>query len=1465
MDFTLSILKLTSYKVNKMRKHRLVIIFSFLVLLAPIHAEVVLDGTLGHSGALPGPDYLIGSDLGKQQGGNLFHSFQDFNLNKLESATFSGPDSVSNVISRVTGGNPSNIDGILRSTIPNADMYFLNPYGIMFGTNARLDVQGSFHASTADTLRFADGNEFNARNPEQPLLTVAPISAFGFLTDTPAAINLQDSRLFLPEEKTLSFIGGDLHIDKSIMGISAGRFNFASIASHGEVSLTESGLNLSAEAQRGQIAIEGSRIAVNGKEAGAGDIYIRGGQFELVSSQILGETLGNEDGGVIDIQADNLKLQGVISTDTKGSGNGSAIIIKVADSLTASDSLINANSQSIDNAGDAGSIEIEARQVTLVDTQVNSFTRGTGDGGIITLKVADTLSISRISDTKFPSNIGVGSLSEEVNAGKGGRIEIDANKITLSGMTQIAADTRGSGEGGTVILKTNNLALTNGAQIVSSTLSDKVDAGDAGNIEIESRQVKLTKGFIIGSTWGTGEGGNIIIQADNLELQGSIIQNQTTGSGKSGTIVIKLSDSLTVSDSLIIASQKSNNTGNAGSIEIEAHQVTLVDTQVNSFTRGTGDGGIITLKVADTLSVLRTSDDTIFPSNIGVGSLSEEENAGKAGHIEINAHEITLSGKTRISGDTRGSGKGGTIALKVNNLLLEKGAKIISNTSSEKANAGNAGEIEITARKIMLKDGTEINGDTWGTGNGGSITIKTDILKVLGHDKFGFGGIIGVGSLNEKVVKAGNAGNIVIEASEVMLADGAAIGSSTWGTGNGGSITIKATDTLTVSGQSKEGLGGFIGANSLNEKFANAGKAGNIEIEARQMILTDGAGIGSNTIGTGDSGTIIIKVTEALTVSGRDNDNFGGRIRTESRSQNANAGNAGKIEIKANQITLTDGAGISSNTLGSGEGGTIVIQVTDTLTLSGRNESDEEGFGSAILAHSTSEKSDAGKAGKVEINARQIILRDKAQIGSGTVTGEGNATVITADNLILKDASSITTSTSGTGKSGSIIIKVADTITLSGTDNEATPSGILSNSGNDQIIDNTGKAGNIEIESRQIILTNGAQISGSTWGHGEGGSIIIKVADTLTASDSMDKKDSSTPSGIFSSSNNMGDNGGNAGNVDISANQIVLSKGAQINSDTDGSGDGGAVILKANNLTMTNWAEIISSTFGSGKGGSIIIEADTLNAQLSGILGDSLSTEENAGKGGNIEINARQIMLTEGAGINCSTFGAGKGGTIDIQVADILTLSKGSGIHAGSLYKETNAGNAGEISVKANLIKLAEASEILTTANNAAGGNITIETPSVLYLQESAIATEVIRDEHEVNAGKITIQKPVFVVLNDAKIITRARRGFGGDIKIDSMRFLSSTDKNYILDASSDVIERSGTIVITAPEEDISGSLLILPATLFNVPDLKNQCAGVTRSTLNKLIVIDRNVPPTTPDDPKTHYIRRLDAPKPIK
>ncbi len=231
----------------------------------PAQAEAIFDGTMrpDTQGLMLNGHVEIGAEYGQQRGANLFHSFERFNINTGESATFTGPNSIGNIISRVTGGHASNIDGPLRSTISNADVYLINPAGLMFGPNASLDVLGSFHASTADTLRLGNGGEFNARQPSNSLLTVAPVEAFGFLTNTPAAITLQDSQLSVSKGKTLSLIGGGLHMSgklptiefdplfnnnsefSSTISAEFGRINFASVASQGEVNPTESGLNLS--------------------------------------------------------------------------------------------------------------------------------------------------------------------------------------------------------------------------------------------------------------------------------------------------------------------------------------------------------------------------------------------------------------------------------------------------------------------------------------------------------------------------------------------------------------------------------------------------------------------------------------------------------------------------------------------------------------------------------------------------------------------------------------------------------------------------------------------------------------------------------------------------------------------------------------------------------------------------------------------------------------------------------------------------------------------------------------------------------------------------------------------------------------------------------------------------------------------------------------------------------------------
>ena len=195
-------------------------LLTVVALLHAAHAQIATDGTLGAATTLTGPNYSIPHTLGQTFGPNLFHSFRDFNLAGGESATFSGPNSIANILARVTGGNVSNINGRLASTIPGVNFFMINPSGVVFGPNAQVDVGGAFTVSTADFVRLQNGGVFHAGNPAASVLTSAPPSAFGFLNSQPAPIEINGSTLQIKAGKSLSLIGGDVLLKGARLEVS---------------------------------------------------------------------------------------------------------------------------------------------------------------------------------------------------------------------------------------------------------------------------------------------------------------------------------------------------------------------------------------------------------------------------------------------------------------------------------------------------------------------------------------------------------------------------------------------------------------------------------------------------------------------------------------------------------------------------------------------------------------------------------------------------------------------------------------------------------------------------------------------------------------------------------------------------------------------------------------------------------------------------------------------------------------------------------------------------------------------------------------------------------------------------------------------------------------------------------------------------------------------------------------------
>jgi filamentous hemagglutinin family protein len=215
----------------------------FSVSLAQVPTHITPDGTLDTRVTQTGRVHTIMG--GTLRGSNLFHSFNRFDVGTGDTASFTSMRTgIENILSRVTGGQQSIIDGRLQSTIPGANLFLLNPAGVIFGSNASLDVSGSFHVSTADVLRLTDGKLFNTTpGPQDQLLTTAPPAAFGFLQENPAAIHIQGSHLSVLPGETLSAVGGDIEIAgdfSSLFGFPtlsapSGQISLVSVASPGDV------------------------------------------------------------------------------------------------------------------------------------------------------------------------------------------------------------------------------------------------------------------------------------------------------------------------------------------------------------------------------------------------------------------------------------------------------------------------------------------------------------------------------------------------------------------------------------------------------------------------------------------------------------------------------------------------------------------------------------------------------------------------------------------------------------------------------------------------------------------------------------------------------------------------------------------------------------------------------------------------------------------------------------------------------------------------------------------------------------------------------------------------------------------------------------------------------------------------------------------------------------------------------
>jgi filamentous hemagglutinin family protein len=986
-------------------------------------SEVTLDGSLGRAGALSGPDYQITEDLGQRAGSNLFHSFGQFNLQSAESATFSGNPAIQNVISRVTGGSPSSIDGALRSTIPNANLYFLNPAGVFFGPNASLDVQGSFHVSTADYLGLADGTRFSTGLPNtNQVLTSALPEAFGFLGDNPGNITLAQAELEVPNGKSLSIIGGDIDFVGGQLIAPAGRIDLVSVSSKGEVVRQDNDLSLNGFNQLGKIELtQSAKVDTSGE--GGGAIFIRGGELTLKESDVLSNTLGANAGKTIDILLPQGMLEmrngSRIGATSDGAGKGSDLQINAQTiflSRDGSEFTTGLNSQSL-STGDGGDIEVTTESLEVVNgAEISAKTFDAGNGGNVLLK-ADSVGLSGdgadnstgLFTTTTGSSGNAGDLTIQSNSldvdagariatitdgsGTGGSLLIEAGEISLSGSGTVVfagATKAATGDSKGITIKTDSLEVRNGALI--DTLS--VSTSDGANLLIEAGSILLTgDGFesgtgIRGGSNHLGNAGKVTLIAENVEiLNGAAVSTLALGTGKGGDILVTAGNIL-IAGGFLFSDALLDPSGDAGNIIIQADNLELRSgtgvsnttdisrdrlAGITSSTNGTGNSGDITIEAG---KILVTGSKT--------GILTTTSDIGNAGDVTLITDNLELSNGTRVATSTNASGIGGNLLVTAGNVVLSDSSLLAGTTTDS---SGNAGKVIINADNLELRDGSIITTSTLGTGAGGDLLVTAgNILLISG------------GNLNSLAGRdnSGNAGNIIIKADNLEMRDGT-------GTSNATEISRNR-----VTG--------------ISSATGGTGNAGDVTIVAANLDIRDGADISANTFGVGKGGDISIEGRSVLLSGDGSSSNTG--LFSRSLGIGDAAGDAGMISITANDsLRILDGAFILVDTA-SANGGDIIISADNLLQLRGSGIStsvaDGNGNGGNIFIGQQPDDSEG------IVRVPNVTTLDNSFIIARAAQGRGGNIGITSDFLI-RNGNSVVSASSSEGIDGTVNLNSPET------------------------------------------------------------------------------------------------------------------------------------------------------------------------------------------------------------------------------------------------------------------------------------------------------------------------------------------------------------------------------------------------------------------------------------------------------
>jgi filamentous hemagglutinin family protein len=1361
----------------------------------------------------------IEQSYGEQKGINQFLKFDAFDIDKGQTAHFirnAADTHLQNVISRVFGSKASNIDGTIQSDFPN--FYILNPAGIIFGPHASLNIPGSFHASTAHYIRGNDAETKFGMNAESNVFMDHP-AAFGFINSADfGSIEIQglgeydpigeyDPELFTPglsveAGQTISLIGGDIEfeqgdyyyddtdklINPETLYANAGRINLVSVKSAHEVPLQHifkvDSIDEISGAHSGDIAIVSSNDQVDTYQYNENSEWIQTNDLTTIPGVKIGEMNSQVQFGNI-MANDRTRL--------------------------AVDKFTQAPDPNFDYQSRSGEIMIKGGQIFLDKTRI---------------------------------------LSQNCSDENGGNIDIQGKSIMLRNdsfiSTEVARDREnvnnettyidGKGNGGDIIISGNDGNQADAVMLFRSMISTGTKSLDSeaasGKIDIKARNISLLSSFqITDSVFDSYE--NTLPD----DIREKLFELKNIDYTSKNAFISALSN--------ILTDEEINN--NLSSI-FEGLQV---GSAIYSDVNGYGQGGDISLNALESLNILRES-------KIYANAKNKDDDAGNAGNITINARTIILTElNAEISSQTLGPGEGGNISLYADDSITvnefasiraETGSNSSGTSVSTKDNA-NAGNILIDAPRVSILKGGIIESSTYvkvndqiNKGRAGNITIiADDLIHLSGADVVDADASSIRNRSQNTATNAGRGGKVLLTAREIKFEDGAFIGSETYGGGDGGDVELIATDKIHFSGTDNAGYAckiytnsSFANSTSTGEQRTTAGKAGNIRLEATNLIrLEDGAGVTASTLGPGPGGSVSIENTQKMELiggnpHGENEDGFASGIFARSAGKGRYVGDADSISIKVDDLIITGGAVVSNSTLGAGNAGdessfALDLNIKKQLIISGEGEappqedqlssqinfnrmySSEGDYRSGIYSTSESTEPYAGKAGKIKISTPTLQLSDRATISTAT-KGAGEAGNIELNNVIDISLTSEATISSASfsdsniqhfvvddlDKVDALDISNGDIVTLQknnaesvnyyykkGADNQV--QWIELNSYNDTMTKYSFRIFTISDENplTSIIPEKGdVAIDGDTyyyfyqvWKEYSG---ILKPED-IPAFMNND---------IFSYTYRQGD-----------ISQLVYIDD-NINKSLTYNDKGAWEALPENYNFADNHSDYFNQSGIDTQSANLISFIDDRTRQFEQYLnnGSQWKKLQYDGDAGEIHVlRNEQLKLTHaGTSISTSTYGRGDAGLIEIGSLNIQ-LDDHSEISSAS-QSTGNGGNAGQINLgndalDIQLLDISTSAQINTSTEGLGdAGNIVIFSKEISMKTEGAIASSSNAPGDSGNAGNIIIHAGSLSLIHENTSVNTSTYGQGKAGNIDLLV------KNLDLDQKASISSASNSI-----------------------------------------------------------------------